>query len=78
MSLCVLDLEVGHKVRAAIDTNEICVAIGPGTPPRAVRLRLPSVVRHALETDFIDSPPPYVMANPGQLQQVVLNLISTS
>ena len=28
-----------------------------------------------LKTNFVDNPPPYVMADPGQLQQVVLNLI---
>ena len=31
-----------------------------------------------LETNFADNPPPYVMANPGQLQQVILNLITNA
>ena len=31
-----------------------------------------------LETNFIQEPPPYVMADPGQLQQVILNLISNA
>jgi signal transduction histidine kinase len=34
--------------------------------------------RIVLETDFIDNPPPYIMADPGQLQQVVLNLITNA
>jgi C4-dicarboxylate-specific signal transduction histidine kinase len=31
-----------------------------------------------LESNFVENPPPYVMADPGQLQQVVLNLISNA
>ena len=31
-----------------------------------------------LETNFADNPSPYVMANPGQLQQVILNLITNA
>jgi signal transduction histidine kinase len=31
-----------------------------------------------LETNFADNPSPYVMANPGQLQQVFLNLITNA
>jgi signal transduction histidine kinase len=34
--------------------------------------------RIVLETDFIDNPTPYVMADPGQLQQVILNLITNA
>ena len=30
------------------------------------------------ETKLADNPPPYVMANPGQLQQVILNLITNA
>ena len=31
-----------------------------------------------LETNFVESPPPYVMADPVQLQQVILNLITNA
>ena len=31
-----------------------------------------------LETNFIENPPPYVMADPVQLQQVILNLITNA
>jgi signal transduction histidine kinase len=34
--------------------------------------------RIVLETELIDNPPPYVMADPGQLQQVILNLITNA
>jgi signal transduction histidine kinase len=34
--------------------------------------------RIALETRFSENPPPRVMANPGQLQQVVVNLVSNA
>jgi signal transduction histidine kinase len=34
--------------------------------------------RIVLETNFADNPSPYVMANPGQLQQVFLNLITNA
>ena len=34
--------------------------------------------RIVLETNFIDNPPPYVMADPVQLQQVILNLITNA
>ena len=34
--------------------------------------------RILLETNFIEKPQPYVMADPGQLQQVILNLISNA
>ena len=34
--------------------------------------------RILLETNFVESPPPYVMADPVQLQQVILNLITNA
>ena len=34
--------------------------------------------RIVLETNFAENPPPYVMADPGQLQQVILNLITNA